>query len=82
MTVGERYDRYVIRRLLGRGSMGEVYLALDTDFNREVAIKLVYNGPDADDRDILEAERLGAELQKRLAGVDPRVVIVHQYGEM
>ena len=82
MTIGERYDRYVIRRLLGRGSMGEVYLALDTDFNREVAIKLVYNGPDADDRDILEAERLGAELQKRLAGVDPRVVIVHQFGEM
>ncbi len=82
MTAGERYDCYIIRRLLGRGSMGEVYLALDTDYNREVAIKLVYNGPDADDRDILEAERLGAELQKRLAGVDPRVVIVHQYGEI
>ena len=82
MTVGERYDRYIIRRLLGRGSMGEVYLALDTDYNREVAIKRVYDGPDADDREILEAERLGAELQKRLAGVDPRVVIVHQYGEI
>jgi serine/threonine protein kinase len=82
MNAGERFDRYIIRRLLGRGSMGEVYLAQDTDFNREVAVKIVYNGPEAEDRDILEAERLGAELQRRLAGVDPRVVIVHKHGEV
>ncbi len=81
MITGERIERYVIQRLLGRGSMGEVYLAHDTDFNREVALKMVYHGQEIEDRDILEAERLGAELQRRLAGVDPRVVIVARHGE-
>ena len=61
MNPGDRYGRYHIIRLIGRGAMGEVFLARDTEAGREVALKIVYNGPDRDDRDVLEAERLGAD---------------------
>ncbi len=35
-------DRYQIIRLLGRGGMGEVYLAIDSRINRNVAVKLLH----------------------------------------
>jgi serine/threonine protein kinase len=82
MNPGDRYGRYQIIRLLGRGAMGEVFLARDTEGQREIALKIVYNGPNPEDQEILDAERLGAELQKRLSGVDRRVVVVHRYGEI
>ena len=82
MNAGDRFGRYHIIRLLGRGAMGQVYLARDTEFDREIALKLVYKGPDAEDQEVLDAERLGAELQKRLSGRDPRVVAVNRYGEV
>ncbi|MGI8959646.1 MAG: serine/threonine protein kinase [Bryobacteraceae bacterium] len=81
MNAGDRYGQYQIIRLIGRGAMGEVFLAHDTETRREVALKIVYKGPEPEDQDILDAERLGAELQKRLSGVDRRVVTVNKYGE-
>ena len=75
------HDRYQIIRLLGRGAMGTVYLATDTELGSQVALKIVYRGTDRDDQEILNAERLGAELQKRLAEIDPRVCRVHRYEE-
>ena len=82
MNVGDRYGPYQIIRLIGRGAMGEVYLAHNGQGNRQVALKVVYRGPDPEDQDVLNAERLGAELQKRLNGVDRRVVAVNTYGEL
>jgi serine/threonine protein kinase len=82
MNAGDRYGPYQIIRLIGRGAMGEVYLAHDFGTKRGVALKIVYKGPDPEDQDILDAERLGAELQKRLNGVDRRVVTVNTYGEI
>ncbi|MGI9075372.1 MAG: protein kinase domain-containing protein [Bryobacteraceae bacterium] len=81
MNAGDLYGRYQIIRLIGRGAMGEVFLAHDTEARRDVALKIVYKGPEPEDQDILDAERLGAELQKRLSGVDRRVVTVNKYGE-
>ncbi len=62
--------------------MGEVFLAEDTAANRQIALKIVYKGPEPEDQDIIEAERLGAELQKQLSGVDRRVVQVNKYGDL
>lgn len=82
MNAGDRYGQYQIIRLIGRGAMGDVYLAHDSAAQRDVALKVVYQGPEPEDREILDAERLGAELQRRLSGVDGRVVTVNKYGEL
>ncbi len=45
---GDRAGQYRILSVLGRGGMGEVYLAerADGKFTRQVAIKVIYGGPD------------------------------------
>ena len=81
MSPGSAYDHYQIIRLLGHGAMGTVYLATETELGAQIALKIVHRGPDRDDQEIVAAERLGAELQKRLAAVDSRVCRVHRYSE-
>jgi non-specific serine/threonine protein kinase len=38
------FDKYLVQQLLGQGGMAEVFLGLDPDLNREVAIKVVMAG--------------------------------------
>ena len=76
MVIPERrkIGRYEILRKLGRGGMADVYLAQDTEHERTVALKVIEQGPDADSRETIEAERRGSELQAKLAEIDTRVV--------
>jgi serine/threonine protein kinase/tetratricopeptide (TPR) repeat protein len=41
ITAGTRLGRYEIRAKIGEGGMGEVYLAVDTQLNRNVALKVL-----------------------------------------
>ena len=80
-TVYQQIGKFEILRKLGRGGMADVYLACDTEANRQVALKLLEIGNDQEAQDTLAAERHGAILQARLCGIDPHVATVHEYGE-
>jgi serine/threonine protein kinase len=59
-TLPESFGRYKIIRLLGRGGMGSVYLALDSQLKRQVALKIphvhAFDRPDVRVRFLREAE--------------------------
>jgi serine/threonine protein kinase/tetratricopeptide (TPR) repeat protein len=71
------FGRYEVRRALGAGSFGAVYLGHDTQLDRPVAIKVLRGGPDVSqvesERLLQEARRLG---RLRHAGI----VTVHDVG--
>jgi len=74
--------KYEIQRKLGRGGMADVYLAQDTALGHLVALKLIEHSADPDTCDAIEAERRGADLQARLAAIDPRVVRIYDCGDV
>ena len=41
ITIGQRLGSYEVLSLLGKGGMGEVYRARDTQLQRDVALKLL-----------------------------------------
>lgn len=76
-----RIGKYEIRQKLGRGGMADVYLARDNATGAMVALKLIEHSTDVDTLDSIEAERRGAELQTRLAAVDPHVAEIYDSGD-
>ena len=68
---------YQILGLLGRGGMGDVYLGVDEQLARRVAIKLLSRADE--NRDLADHLQREAQAQARLA--HPNVVAIHEVGE-
>ncbi|HEX3878570.1 MAG TPA: serine/threonine-protein kinase [Bryobacteraceae bacterium] len=81
-SLSREIGKYKIVRKLGRGGMADVYLAHDSESNRDVALKIIEHADDPDTRDIIDAERRGAGLQQQLALIDPHVVAVYEFGDL
>ncbi|MBI1174125.1 MAG: protein kinase [Sideroxydans sp.] len=64
-------DRFNIIRELGRGVQGTVYLAQDTQLDRQVAIKTLRAGPSQDAANLIREAKIASKLQH------PNIVTLH-----
>jgi len=74
----DRIGRYQIIRSLGAGGMGRVYLGLDEQLNRPVAVKVLSNYGAA------EEERMRRFRREALAASalnHPNILTIHEIGE-
>jgi len=71
---GKRLGPYHIRELIGRGGMGEVYRAHDTNLGRDVAIKVL---PDAFAKDPARLARFDREARAVASLNDPHIAAIH-----
>jgi tetratricopeptide (TPR) repeat protein len=78
-AVGSRFGRYELLAELGRGGMGIVFRARQTDLQREVALKMLLEGGAAGD---LQRDRFFAEARHAAKLMHPSIVAVHDVGEL
>lgn len=76
--IGNEINQYRIISLLGKGGMGEVYLAEDSRLDRQIAIKFLNKtfGPEEDKRD-----RFFREAKAASALNHPNIITVYEIGE-
>src|SRR5688572_30094098 len=77
INAGTRFGRYEVRSKLGEGGMGEVYLALDTELDRTVAIKIL---PEALASDQQRLQRFIQEAKAASALNHPHILTIHEIG--
>ncbi len=77
--VGSDFGPYHLKRLLGRGGMGEVYEAEHTVKEWTVAVKLL---SEAFSKDPVFRERMKREARTAGRLQEPHVVPIHDYGEI
>ena len=73
------FGHYQLQKLIGRGGMGEVYQAFDTNTDRVVALKVL---PPHLAQDTTFQERFRRESHAAAGVNDPHVVPIHGYGEI
>ncbi len=76
---GTPFGRYRLIELLGRGGMGEVWRAHDTDTDRIVAIKVL---PAHLSDDVMFQQRFRREAHAAARLNNPHVIPIHNYGEI
>jgi hypothetical protein len=69
---------YDLIRQLGTGNMGIVWVATRRETGQQVALKVVKGGDTDEDRERIEIEKAGAEMQQEIAKKDRRVVAVNR----
>jgi serine/threonine protein kinase len=79
LIAGSQISVYQLLSLLGRGGMGEVYLALDTRLGRKVALKLL---PTAFTTDADRLQRFAREARAASALNHPNIITIHEIGEV
>jgi serine/threonine-protein kinase len=77
--VGTTFGKYSITRLLGKGGMGEVYEAYDTDKGRTVALKILAT---EFSKDAAFRTRFRRESQAAAILREPHVIPIHDWGEI
>ena len=70
-------DRYVLRELIGRGGMGEVWRGNDIVLDRDVAVKVLLHAWNGDSA---FSERFRAEARAMAALSDPNIVEIYDVG--
>jgi len=76
---GTPFGRYRLIELLGRGGMGEVWRAFDTDTDRIVALKVL---PPHLSEDVDFQRRFRREAHAAARLNNPHVIPIHHYGEI
>ena len=83
LSPGDRFDRYVIERVLGEGGMGGVYRALDARLGRRVALKVLAPGEAPGTPVSADGpERLLREARAAAALDHPNAVAIFDVGEL
>ena len=77
--VGTTFGKYNLVSLLGKGGMGEVYEAYDTDKHRTVALKIL---ADALSNDATFRTRFQRESHAAAILQEPHVIPIHDWGEI
>ena len=77
LEAGTKIGRYEIRSKIGEGGMGEVYLAVDSELDRSVAIKIL---PEALASDQQRLQRFIQEAKAASALNHPHILTIHEIG--
>ena len=76
--LGKRFGRYQVLNRLGRGGMGEVFLAEDTSLGRKVALKLLRSDFTSDEERL---RRFRQEARAASALNHPNILTIHEIGQ-
>jgi len=77
-VVGKHIGHYQVRSLIGRGGMGEVFLAEDTSLGRKVALKLLRRDFTSNEERL---RRFQQEARAASALNHPNILTIHEIGQ-